>query len=103
MVIIGGRQLISADFYKILFGGEKIDLDKNALEEVEKSYSFLKSFAKDKIIYGINTGLGPMAQYKIEKEKQVQLQYNLIRSHASGSGKNIPNMAVRALMIARLN
>ncbi|NQT78513.1 MAG: aromatic amino acid lyase [Bacteroidetes bacterium] len=103
MVTIGGRQLISADFYKILFGGEKIDLDENALKEVNKSYSFLKSFAKDKILYGINTGLGPMAQYKIEKEEQVQLQYNLIRSHASGSGKNIPNMAVRALMIARLN
>ena len=103
MVIIGGRQLNSADFYKILFGGEKIDLDKNALEEVEKSYSFLKKFAQDKIIYGINTGLGPMAQYKIDNEEQIQLQYNLIRSHAAGSGKSIPNMAVRALMIARLN
>jgi histidine ammonia-lyase len=103
MVIIGGRQLISADFYKILFGGEKIDLDKNALGEVKKSYSFLQRFAKDKIIYGINTGLGPMAQYKINSKEQVQLQYNLIRSHASGSGKNIPHMAVRALMIARLN
>ena len=103
MITIGGRQLNSADFYKILFGGEKVDLDENALKEVEKSYSFLKEFAKDKIIYGINTGLGPMAQYKIDSEKQVQLQYNLIRSHASGSGKNIPHMAVRALMIARLN
>ncbi len=103
MVIIGGRQLNSADFYKILFGGEKIDLDKNALAEVEKSYLFLKGFARDKIIYGINTGLGPMAQYKIDSKEQVQLQYNLIRSHASGSGKNIPHMAVRALMIARLN
>ena len=103
MVIIGGRKLESSDFYKILFGGEKVELDKQALQEVEKSYSFLKSFASDKIIYGINTGLGPMAQYKVSKEDQVQLQYNLIRSHASGSGNNIPNRAVRALMIARLN
>jgi len=39
----------------------------------------------------------------VNKEDQVQLQYNLIRSHASGSGNNIPNRAVRALMIARLN
>ncbi|HSG68141.1 MAG TPA: aromatic amino acid ammonia-lyase, partial [Bacteroidales bacterium] len=84
-------------------GGEKVELDTNALEEVAKSYAFLESFAQDKIIYGINTGLGPMAQYKVDKSDQVKLQYNLIRSHASGSGKNIPNRAVRALMVARLN
>jgi len=103
MVIVGGRKLDSADFYKLLFGGEKVELDDTALDEVEKSYSFLENFARDKIIYGINTGLGPMAQYKINKEDQVQLQYNLIRSHASGSGENIPNRAVKALLIARLN
>ena len=103
MVIIGGRKLESADFYKILFGGEKVELDEQAFKDVEKSYVFLEKFAKDKIIYGINTGLGPMAQYKVSKDNQVQLQYNLIRSHASGSGNNIPNRAVRALMVARLN
>ena len=103
MVVIGGRKLESTDFYKILFGGENIELDPDALKEVEKSYSFLERFAKDKVIYGINTGLGPMAQYKINNEDQIKLQYNLIRSHASGSGNNIPNRAVRALMVARLN
>lgn len=103
MVIIGGRQLTSLDFYKILYGGEKVELDEQALKEVERSYSFLEEFASDKIIYGINTGLGPMAQYKVNQEDQHQLQYNLIRSHASGSGNNIPHRAVRALMVARLN
>ena len=103
MVIIGGRKLESADFYKILFGGAKVELDPKALEEVKKSYQFLERFAHDKVIYGINTGLGPMAQYKVNKEDQVQLQFNLIRSHASGSGNNIAKRAVKALMIARLN
>jgi len=103
MVIIGGRKLESADFYNILFGGGKVELDKQALGVVEKSYLFLEEFASDKIIYGINTGLGPMAQYKVNRKDQVQLQYNLIRSHASGAGNNIPNRAVKALMVARLN
>jgi histidine ammonia-lyase len=103
MVTIGGRKLDSEDFYRILFGGEKVELDEQALNEVERSYHFLETFARDKIIYGINTGLGPMAQYKVNREDQQQLQYNLIRSHASGSGDNIPHRAVRALMIARLN
>ena len=103
MIIIGGRKLTSEDFYRILYQGEKVELDRGAMEEVAKSHAFLESFAQDKIIYGINTGLGPMAQYKVDKADQVQLQYNLIRSHASGSGRNIPNRAVRALMVARLN
>lgn len=103
MVIVGGRNLNGADFYKILFGGEQVELDKKAFAEVEKSYAFLESFAKDKIIYGINTGLGPMAQYKVNDADQLKLQYNLIRSHAAGSGNNISNRAVRALMVARLN
>jgi len=44
-----------------------------------------------------------MAQYKISDEDQKALQYNLIRSHAAGSGNPIPNLYVKSLMIGRLN
>ena len=44
-----------------------------------------------------------MAQYKVSEENILQLQYNLIRSHSSGSGKLIPAQLSKALMIARLN
>ncbi|MBQ0741094.1 aromatic amino acid lyase, partial [Aquimarina celericrescens] len=37
-----------------------------------------------------------------DKERN-QLQYNLIRSHASGTGNPIPPMYVKAAMLARLN
>ena len=61
-----GQQRLSADhFEKVLYAGEKIELDAGALGKVEKSFTFLKAYSQNKIIYGINTGLGPMAQYKI--------------------------------------
>jgi histidine ammonia-lyase len=44
-----------------------------------------------------------MAQYKVTEENILQLQYNLIRSHSSGSGKLMPAQLSKALMIARLN
>jgi len=44
-----------------------------------------------------------MAQYKVNEENILQLQYNLIRSHSSGSGKLLPAALSKALMIARLN
>jgi len=91
------------DFHRILFGKQLIQIDKKVLETVEKSFEFLKSFSENKIIYGVNTGFGPMAQYKIEDSERKQLQYNLIRSHASGTGNPIPPLYVKAAMLARLN
>ncbi|MBU8893163.1 MAG: aromatic amino acid ammonia-lyase [Bacteroidales bacterium] len=103
MIIIGGKNLNLDDFYKILFEGEKVDLNTEALKKVQKNFEFLDNFSKNKVIYGINTCFGPMAQYKISEKDQTALQYNLIRSHAAGSGNPIPNIYVKALMIARLN
>lgn len=103
MIIIGGGKLNLDDFHKILFEGEKVDLDSETLNKVQHNYEFLEEFSKNKVIYGINTCFGPMAQYKIGEEYQKTLQYNLIRSHAAGSGNPIPNLYVKALMIARLN
>ncbi len=103
MIIIGGENLNLNNFYRILYDGEKIDLDKDALIKVQNNFDFLDNFSKNKVIYGINTCFGPMAQYKISEEDQKALQYNLIRSHAAGSGNIIPNIYIKALMIARLN
>ncbi|MEO8933221.1 MAG: aromatic amino acid ammonia-lyase [Xanthomarina sp.] len=91
------------DFYKVIFENNKIEIDKEVYKTVEESFQFLKSFSEDKVIYGVNTGFGPMAQYKIKDSERIQLQYNLIRSHASGTGKPLAPMYVKAAMLARLN
>lgn len=86
----------------IILGNQPFELDRESLAGVEESLQFLLKFSVDKIIYGINTGFGPMAQYKIEDDKQVELQYNLIRSHAAGAGDLLPGPYVKASMLARL-
>ena len=103
MVIIGGKPLTLNDFYNILYKNEDVDLSDEAKVKVNSCFEFLKKFSQDKVIYGINTGFGPMAQYKINDKDQITLQYNLIRSHCSGMGKPIPEIYVKSLMIARLN
>lgn len=40
---------------RIVFGGEKLALADTALLRLERSFAFLKEFAADKVIYGINT------------------------------------------------
>ncbi|MFN3405221.1 MAG: histidine ammonia-lyase [Cytophagaceae bacterium] len=103
MIIIGDKHLSLKDVSKVLLDKEAIQLHEQAIERVGRSYNFLKDFSKDKLIYGINTGFGPMAQYRIDEENQTQLQYNLIRSHCSGTNNHLSPHYTKAVMLARLN
>jgi len=103
MLTIGERSITVDDFRQIVIDEEKIAVAVKAKERVKKSYGFLESFYKDKIIYGINTGLGPMAQYRIDDNDRINLQYNAIRSHASGSGQSVDTVFVRSAMVVLLN
>lgn len=103
MITIGNRKLTVGDFFKVLFEGEKVDIDIESRQKVAEDFEFLKEFAKGKVIYGINTGLGPMAQFKINNNQELELQYNLIRSHAAGCGPPLPDIYAKATMLARVN
>jgi histidine ammonia-lyase len=103
MIEIGDKPLTLKDMYAIVLEGQKVKLSTKALKKVDESYHFLNEFSKGKLIYGINTGFGPMAQYKIKDQDLRQLQYNLIRSHCSGSGSMLTLIDIRALMVARLS
>lgn len=94
--------LLLENYKKILFDHQQIEISDEALKRVETCYHFLEDFSKDKLIYGITTGFGPMAQYRIDDELREQLQYNFVRSHATGTGNVLPPVYARSLMIARL-
>lgn len=85
-----------------IFGQKPFKVSKGTMDEVLACYEFLSNFAKDKVIYGINTGFGPMAQWRVSEKYLKDLQYNIIRSHATGAGDPLPDVYVRAAMIARV-
>ncbi len=103
MVSVGRKKMDIREFEKIVVNSEAISLNSQSLNMVRGSYDFLKVFSKGKLIYGINTGFGPMAQYRIDDADLRQLQYNLVRSHCSGMGKLLSPVHTRAMMLARLN
>ena len=100
--MIADKSINLDTLHKVLFDNEKLELSEECIRKVEESFDFLQSFSSDKIIYGINTGFGPMAQYRIEDQSLIDLQYNIIRSHSTGAGKPLPELYVKAAMIARL-
>lgn len=103
MMVLGDRRLTLEDCDAILFQQQPVELAPDALRRVGANFEFLVNFSKNKLIYGINTGFGPMAQYRINPDDQRQLQYNLIRSHASGAGPLFEALPARAVLLARLN
>lgn len=103
MIQIGGTPLSLKDFEDILLQKNTITIAPDAIAKVKASFNFLQQFSDHKLIYGINTGFGPMAQYKISDNNILELQYNLIRSHSSGGGNVLNPLMGRSVMIARLN
>jgi histidine ammonia-lyase len=54
-------------------------------------------------VYGVNTGFGHLSNVGIAPEHLAQLQLNLIRSHAAGTGEPLPAEIVRAILVLRAN
>ena len=96
------ERLTLPEMERILYGNETVRVSEKLRSQVVASYDFLKEFSKDKVIYGINTGFGPMAQWRIEDAHLKEWQYNIIRSHSTGAGDRIPDICVRAAMLSRL-
>jgi len=80
-----------------------VEITSTALRSVKTTHTFVQERAKKDIIYGVNTGFGPMAGHLVGSQQLIDLQYNLIRSHAVGMGYPLPERFVLAAMLVRLN
>ncbi len=49
-------------------------------------------------VYGVNTGFGKLASTRIPADRLAQLQLNLLRSHAAGTGPFLPAPVVRLIL-----
>lgn len=59
--------------------------------------------AEGRVVYGLTTGFGALAEVVIPTDRITELQENLIRSHAAGVGEPLPEAEVRAIMLLRAN
>lgn len=88
--------------HDILYGNGRLEWDIETQKGIADCFAFLQRFSSDKVIYGINTGFGPMAQWRVADDHLRELQYNIIRSHATGAGEPLEDNFVRAAMLARV-
>lgn len=80
----------------------KISQEKDFLENIEKTHTFLMQQIKDgKPIYGITTGYGASGKNYVSYEDSMKLQENLFSFHGCGIGKDLSYEVCRYAVIMR--
>ncbi|WP_430400844.1 histidine ammonia-lyase [Flavobacterium sp.] len=82
----------------------KLELSEEARVNIEKCRNYLdeKMKSHDKPIYGINTGFGSLCNVKIAGENLSKLQENLVKSHACGTGDEVPHEIVKLMLLLKV-
>lgn len=88
----------------IYFENKKIALSEEAVANIEKCRAYLdnKMLNHSEPIYGINTGFGSLYNIKISNENLSQLQENLVKSHACGTGDLVPKHIVKLMLFLKI-
>ena len=83
---------------------ETLKISDESWQRIDACHTFLieKLSASDKAYYGINTGFGSLCDIRIEKDELVELQHNLIRSHACGTGDALPEEMVKLILLLKI-
>lgn len=103
-IYINGHHLTLENIIQVAHNLTKIYLDNHAIAKINKSQHFIKScLSQNKIIYGVNTNFGGMADHFINQENQALLQENLIWGLKCGTGNRLAKRHVRAGMLLRAN
>ncbi len=89
---------------RLLDGSARAVLDSLSVNKIKRSRAIVEKIAAgQKPVYGINTGFGSLASQKIPKENLLELQKNLVLSHACGVGEILSEKEARAILFLRLN
>ncbi|WP_281298565.1 histidine ammonia-lyase [Flavobacterium limnophilum] len=101
---ISTEVLSLATLQEIISFHKSLALSDEARVNIQKCRDYLdkKMASKTKPIYGINTGFGALCNVKISKENLSKLQENLVKSHACGTGDEVPAEIVKLMLLLKI-
>ena len=89
---------------EIIYNGYKIELSDDAKQRIERCRNYLdeKIASNPEPVYGVTTGFGSLCNVSVSKDQLTQLQINLIKSHACGTGERVPNDIVKIMLLLKI-
>src|SRR5919106_5393462 len=98
MIELNGQQLTLLQIVDIAKGREQVVLAADARARVERARQVVQDIVTQKrTVYGVNTGFGKLSDVSIDASDLLQLQLNLVRSHAVGLGEPLSEVEARAM------
>jgi len=82
----------------------QLSLSPNCLDKIEAATATVREvIAQGRVVYGVNTGFGLLANTHIPDEDLKQLQRSIVLSHAAGVGDLMSEATVRLLIVLKIN
>ena len=104
MLELSGQRLSLKQIADVARGEEHVALSQAAHARALESRRVVEQITDSgRVVYGVNTGFGKLADIKIAPQELRQLQLNLVRSHACGVGPALSEAETRAMLLLRAN
>ena len=104
MINLDGASLTIEDVVAVAEGRERVGIAGEALALMRQSRERVEGAMRGTTpVYALNTGVGLLANIRLEDHEIEAMQVNLIRSHCCGVGAPLPVKVVRGMMLIRAN
>lgn len=99
-VILSTEEISFEEFIAVVKYGAKLSFSEQYKENIILCRQTVEQFLEDgKILYGITTGFGDNVRYTIAPDDAIQLQKNILRSHAVSVGSPLSLEETRAVIL----
>jgi histidine ammonia-lyase len=100
---VSPKPLTLHDLHRVLNGHSKVVLSEESRRKIIECRDYLdqKLEQSSSPLYGINTGFGSLYNRNIPKDQLEKLQENLVKSHACGTGPEVPKEIVILMLFLK--
>lgn len=99
--LVGSSRYKPADFLEVVQSGARLMIDPKRVPLIKKTRHIVENYKEP--AYAVHTGLGPLKDVRISKEDQSLLSHNILKSHAAGSGRPLPEIISRLMLLLRIH
>jgi histidine ammonia-lyase len=104
MIVLDGASLTMEQVVEVADGFAAVGIAPAALEQMVHSRERVHAaMGGTTPVYALNTGVGLLANIRLEDDEIEAMQVNLIRSHCCGVGAPLSTTVVRGMMLIRAN
>ena len=104
-IVIDGSALTVDDVVAVARDGHHAALAASARPRMEASRAWVDAAVhrRGAIVYGVNTGFGPLAQQQIDPADTRELSRRVVAACVAGVGEPLPDDVIRAMLLIRGN